>query len=271
MKKLTKVILSSAAVAALGCSMAFSLTACGGGETITITGSSSVTPIMQALAAEYEKDHDVRINVSQSDSGAGVKDTIDGNNDFGMASRLLKDSEISQGVRGETLCNDGLALVVGKNCPATNITTNEVYELYKNNTAACDGAITSAIGRGAGSGTRSYFDEHFGLEDGYHSAVGTQQETGNVIEALNGTTATIGYISYASLAANTNTIKALSLDGIACTLENILSGSYALQRPFVIVLSENRQLSEAAQGFYDFIMSDEAQAVITAEGCISIK
>ncbi len=270
MKKFAKVFAVAAACAALTGSVA-AFAGCGGSaESITITGSSSVTPLMEKLAAAYEEDHDVRITVSQSSSGAGVTDTIAGNNDFGMASRAVTSDEMSQGVKGETLCNDGISLVVGKNCTASNITTAEVKALYSDNTPACGGVITAAVGRDEGSGTRDFFDEHFEL-DGYNSKVGTQAETGNVIETISNTTNSVGYISYGSLGSNSSRIKALSLDGVECTLENLKNGSYVLCRPFVIVLSTSRELSEAAQGFYDYIMSDAAQSVISAEGYISIK
>lgn len=273
MKKLTKVIMSGAAVAALGASMAFGFAACGGNTTTTITvnGSSSVTPVMEVLAAAYEEQHsDIRIDVNQTDSGAGVTAVIDGTADIGMASRALKDDEISQGVEGQTMCNDGIALVTGVGCTATNITTEEVKALYTELTPACDGVITGAVGRGAGSGTRSFFDEHFEIS-AYNSDVSTQQETGDVVSTLTGTTSILGYISYASLAPNANAVKAISLDGVECTIENIVSGDYKLQRPFVIVTSSETELSEAAQGFYDFLFSEEAQEIITAEGCISIR
>ena len=266
MNKFGKVVAIAAACAALTGSVA-AFSACGDSERIRVTGSSSVTPLMEVLAAEYEKTHDVRIEVSQSSSGAGVQDTQSGNNDFGMASRPLTDDELKTGITGETLCQDGIALIVGSDSTATNITTDEVKALYTNGTAACGGAITAAVGRDSGSGTRDFFDEHFELST-YDSSVDTQAETGNVIQVISGTDDTIGYISYGSLAGNDD-IKAVSLDGVACTSANIESGDYALVRPFVIVLPEE-ELSEAAQGFYDYIMSEEAQSVIVAEGYISI-
>lgn len=271
MKKLTKVILSGAAVTALGCGMAFGLAGCGSTETVTINGSSSVTPLMEVLAARYEASHDnVRIEINMTSSGTGITAAINGTADIGMSSRWLENSELEQGVSQQQLCKDGIALVVGTECTATNITSAEVTALYQNLTPACNGAITNAVGRDQGSGTRDYFDESFKLEEsGYHKDVGTGAETGNVIELLNGTSNTLGYISYGSLAANEGTIKALSVDGVACTLENIESGAYSLCRPFVIVLNNDAELSDAAQDFIDYIMSAEAQSVITGEGYIS--
>ncbi len=89
-----------------------------------------------------------------------------------------------------------------------------------------------------------------------------------MIEAIQGAANSIGYISYGSL---NDKVKAVSLDGIACTVENIKGGTYALQRPFVIVLKDGKTLSEAAQGFYDYIMGDSAQTVISKAGYITMK
>lgn len=266
MKKLTKILMSALCIAAIGGSMA-AMGGCGSKkESITVSGSSSVTPIMEKLAAEYEKTHEVRITINMSSSGAGISDTQNGLNDFGMSSRELKSGET--GVIGTTLCMDGIALIVNKDCSITDVSKSDIKALYEIGTAIPGTSITAAIGRDAASGTRTAFDELLKIENGYATSVATLAETGNVIEAIQGSTNSIGYISYGSLQS---TVKAVSLDGIACTTENIMSGAYALQRPFVIVLKENGTLSHAAQGFYNYIMSAEAQTIITSAGYISVK
>ncbi len=267
MKKVGKILASALCVATLVCGTLGAITGCGSKkESITVSGSSSVTPIMEKLAAEYEKTHDVRITVNMSSSGTGISDTQKGLNDFGMSSRELKSSET--GVKGYTLCMDGIALIVNKDCSVTDVSKTDVKALYESGTAIPDTTITAAIGRDASSGTRTAFDELLKIENGYATSVATLAETGNVIEAIQGSTNSIGYISYGSLKS---TVKAVSLDGVACTVENIMNNTYALQRPFVIVLKENGTLSAAAQGFYDYIMSAEAQTVITGAGYISVK
>lgn len=266
MKKLTKILMNALCITAICGSMA-GLVGCGDKkENITVSGSSSVTPIMEKLAAEYEKMHDVRITINMSSSGAGISDTQNGLNDFGMSSRELKDSET--GVTGQTMCMDGIALIVNKNSSVTDVSKEDVKALFENGMAIPGTSITGAIGRDASSGTRTAFDELLGIEDDYAATVSTLAETGNVIEAIQGSTNSIGYISYGSL---TSAVKAVSLDGIACTVENIMNNTYALQRPFVIVLKENSTLSAAAQGFYDYIMSEDAQKIITGAGYISVK
>lgn len=269
MKNQTKKVVSVLCAAALLGSGAI-LGACGGkkgeNKNVTISGSSSVTPLMEKLAAAYEQDHDVRITVNMSSSGAGISDTQNDLNDFGMSSRGLKASET--GVKGETLCMDGIALIVNKECAVTNVNKADVKALYENGTAIPDTTITAAIGRDASSGTRSAFDELLKITNGYFKDASLLTETGNVIEAIQNSTNSIGYISYGSLNDN---VKAVSLDGVACTVENIKSGTYALQRPFVIVLKDGKTLSEAAQGFYDYIMGTSAQTVISKAGYITMK
>ncbi len=269
MKNQTKKVVSVLCAAALLGSGAI-LGACGGkkdeNKNVTISGSSSVTPLMEKLAAAYEQDHDVRITVNMSSSGAGISDTQNDLNDFGMSSRKLKDEE--KGIKGETLCMDGIALIVNKECAVTDVKKADVKALYENGTAIPDTTITAAIGRDASSGTRSAFDELLKITNGYFKDASLLTETGNVIEAIQNSTNSIGYISYGSLNDN---VKAVSLDGVACTVENIKSGTYALQRPFVIVLKDGKTLSDAAQGFYDYIMGASAQTVISKAGYITMK
>lgn len=120
MKKIRKAF----AVLLCGVLAATAFAACGGTAgkvTIKISGSSSITPLMKELAAEYEKDNDVTIMISSSDSSSGVKDAISGTSHIGMASRKLKDTETEQGVVGTKICIDGIACVV--NVSNSDLTT----------------------------------------------------------------------------------------------------------------------------------------------------
>lgn len=269
MKKTAEISIGALCIAMMCASVAL-FGGCGDGkESIVVSGSSSVTPIMEKLAAEYEKTHDVRIRINMSDSGTGIKDAQNGLNDFGMSSRELQSDET--GVTGVTLCMDGIALIVNKNCAVNDVSKADVKALYESGSAIPETALTAAIGREAGSGTRKAFDELLDIDEYFSvgdKGVAEITSTGGVMTAIAASTNSIGYISYGSL---DDTVKAVSLDGVACTTENIMSGAYALQRPFVIVLKEGAALSAAAQGFYDYIMSAEAQALIASGGYISVK
>lgn len=98
---------------------------------VKVSGSSSVTPIMEKLAEAYKKvNANVTIDVQQSDSTTGVTDAVKGNSDIGMASRELKDTETSQGVKGTQIALDGIAIVVNNDNPYSELTSEQVKNIY---------------------------------------------------------------------------------------------------------------------------------------------
>ena len=120
------------------------------------------------------------------------------------------------------------------------------------------------IGREAGSGTRSGFEEIAGVVDQcqYRQELSA---TGDVIAAVSQNPNAIGY---ASLASVKDTVKALQVGGVTPSEETVKDGSYAIQRPFVLVTKEGVPLSETAQAFVDFAFSADAAPIITASGVV---
>ena len=92
--------------------------------------------------------------------------------------------------------------------------------------------------------------------------------TGDVITTVSQNPGAIGYASVASVK---DTVKAVTVDGIAVTEETILDGSYVVQRPFVLVTMAGTELSEAAQNFFDYITSDEVKEIILDAGVVPAK
>ncbi len=138
---------------------------------------------------------------------------------------------------------------------------------------AFEGAI-SVISREDGSGTRGAFVELFGVEE--KDAEGNKidnttleaiitNSTSVMITSVVGDEKAIGYISLGSL---NDTVKALQIDGVDATAENIKNGSYTISRPFNIAVKEG--LSEVANDFIRFIMSAEGQAVVEENGYIAV-
>ncbi len=175
---------------------------------LTITGSTSVTPLMQKLVAAYVK---VNTSVSESNititgtgSGSGITDAINNTVDFAMSSRDLKDSETAQGVAQYTIATDGIALIVNSGCSVTNVTISELYSLYVNGTAI-QSTIVAGVSRESGSGTRSAFEELIGMgsDDTLYSGNGFDEysTTQAVISAITTNTAAnvIGYVSLGSV------------------------------------------------------------------------
>lgn len=98
---------------------------------VVVAGSSSVTPVMEKLAEAYQAlNPDVNIEVQQSDSSTGVQSAIDGTCDLGMASRELKDSETSQGVKPVVIAMDGIAVVVNNDSAVSGLTSEQVKGIF---------------------------------------------------------------------------------------------------------------------------------------------
>ena len=138
---------------------------------------------------------------------------------------------------------------------------------------ACSGKNDSiaVVTREDGSGTRGAFVELFDVRiedaegkkvDDIRPDANVQSSTGQVLAAVSGNKNAISYISLASL---DSTIKALKINGVDATAENIINGSYTVSRPFNIVISDSG-VNEATQEFINFIMSEDGQDVISEKG-----
>ncbi len=101
---------------------------------IVVSGSSSVTPVMEKLKEAYLKvNPGMTIEVQQSDSSTGMTNTIDGTCDIGMASRELKDSEIEKGLTATVIAMDGIAVIVNNDSPVSGLTSDEVKDIFMGN------------------------------------------------------------------------------------------------------------------------------------------
>lgn len=109
---------------------------------IVVSGSSSVSPVMEKLKEAYlAVNPDVTVEIQQSDSSTGVSNTIDGACDIGMASRELKDSEVEKGASSAVIAMDGIAVIVNNENPLESLTSEQVMNIYIGN-AAVWGDIT---------------------------------------------------------------------------------------------------------------------------------
>lgn len=102
---------------------------------VTVSGSSSVTPVMEKLKEAYAKaNKDVTVEVQQSDSTTGVTNAIEGTCDIGMASRDLADSEAKKGVKATVIAKDGIAVIVNKDSKVDELTSAQVKDIYTGKT-----------------------------------------------------------------------------------------------------------------------------------------
>ena len=251
---------------------------CGGGASksdnnIVISGSSSVAPLMFKLAAKFEElNNNYKVVVETSDSTIGVQDTINNNNSIGMASRALTEDENSQ-LDSLLLCNDALVIIVNKDSSLSQVSEEELYNLFINNTPIAD--VSKAISREDGSGTKSAFKDltSIGKDAPLPSTVEVLNGTGQVKTSVAADSSKMGYIS---LGAIDGTVKALSYkakdqaDYVVPTVENVSSGDYKLYRPFYIFTKKGKEQSEATKMFLEFLNTEEAKNVINSSGYVAI-
>ena len=250
------------------------LAACSGkteSKTVSTDGSTSMEKVIGILSEQFMEDNDkVTITYDATGSGTGIEAVATGTCDIGLASRKLKDAEVEKGLAATTLALDGIAIIVNENCPVDDLTVEQIAAIFTGEiTDWADfggkGAI-ACIGREAGSGTRDGFESITKTTD---KCVLAQEltSTGAVIAAVKSSENAIGYASYAAVEGQEG-IKVLTVEGVECTAENIVDGSYVIQRPFNMVTLEEGELSEAAQVFFDYMLSEDAAELITMAGAV---
>lgn len=238
---------------------------------VNTDGSTSMADVMAVLQESFKELYpDVTVNYSGTGSGAGIEAVLAGTADIGLSSRALNDEEKAEGAVENIVALDGVAVVVN---PANGVEDLSVEDIAKIFT----GEITNwselggedleiaVLGREDGSGTRGAFEEIVGVE-GVCTYTNEYGSTGDVIGNVASNPNAIGY---ASLSAVDETVKAVKVNGVTPSEETVKDGTYEIQRPFVMVTVEGTELSEAAQAFLDYAMSDEVADQIAIAGAVA--
>ena len=238
---------------------------------VNVSGSTSMESVVLALGEAFKEMYpDVTVNYSGTGSGAGVEAAQTGTSDIGLSSRELKEEETAAGAVANVVAKDGVAVIVNPANGVEDLTVEQIADIFS-------GKITNwselggedmeiaVYGREAGSGTRGAFEEIVGVVDACQ-LTNEYSSTGDLVGNVAGNENAIGY---ASLSAVDETVKAVKVAGVECTEDTVKDGSYAIQRPFVMVTKEGTELSAAAQAFLDYAMSAEAAPIIAAAGAVS--
>lgn len=259
---------------------------------IRIGGSSTLSPIIAKCADNFTEEfktwdkvdaslpaENIVIFVSTGGSGFGVKSTIDGTFDLGLVARTLKDEEKAELEGGQTnqIGSDVLTIAVNPNNPITTIKPDISREELKNifagkittwnqlDPALPDKAIIVAV-RDLGGGASEVFDT--AVMKGTPISKDAQQipSMGALAGKVMENDMAIGYVSSGLVNQNADKLFALSIDGIAPTLENIKSGEYDIGRPLLIITKSEPTAKQ--QAFLDYLMSDQGFAVVEDLGYI---
>ncbi len=281
--KMKKNLVKKVAACVTALMMAASFAACGaGGEatgteaegltgTLALAGSTSMEKLCEAMSESFmEANPGVTVTVEYTGSGAGLESLLGGSVDIGNASRGLKDGEKDGGAVENIVAIDGIAVITHKDNTVKDLTAAQLAEIYKGNiknwseVGGSDEAIV-VIGREAGSGTRGAFEELLEVEDACNYAQ-ELDSTGAVLAKVAATPGTVGYIS---LDAVDDSVQSMAIDGVSATEENIVAGDYMLSRPFVMAtMGEISQQGELTQAWFEYIKSEEGQAVVKGVGLI---
>ena len=241
---------------------------------ISMVGGTSMEKLANALSEAFMEEYpDVTVTAEFVGSGAGIEAVTNGTADIGNSSRSLKDEEKAAGVVENVVAIDGIAVCVDPANEVADLTKEQLTNIYNGtvtNWKEVGGADEPiiVIGREAGSGTRGAFEELVDLVDGCKYA-NELDSTGAVIAKV---ASTPGAIGYASLDALDDSVKALSLEGVEATAENIKAGNYFLSRPFVMATKgEISEQNDLVQAWFDFVLGDEGQQVASEVGLITVK
>lgn len=239
--------------------------------TVSTDGSTSMEKVIGILGEAFEADNSgITFTYNPTGSGSGIKAVQEGRCDIGLSSRALKDEEKASGLTETVLAYDGIAIIVHPDNPVTDLSLEQIADIYTGkitnwkDVGGNDGEIV-LIGREAGSGTRDGFETITGTAE----ACKYRQEltsTGDVITTVSSNPNAIGY---ASLASVKDSVKALSVAGIAPSEDTVKSGEYVVQRPFVLVTKSDAKLTDAAQKFFDFALSQDAAGLISNAGAVA--
>lgn len=242
--------------------------------TISISGSTSVGPLMEKVAEKYEgANSNVSIEINQVGSSAGIKDAINGVSEIGMSSRELKSEEESQ-VKSNVIAYDGIAIITNKNNQIKNITLDQIKGIYTGqitNWNQIDGgkdAPIVVVSREEGSGTRDAFQEIVGYKSEELKADAMiSNGNGGVKETVASNENAVGFVSFEYL---DDEVNIANVENVEPKADLVKSGEYKISRPFLLV-NKDGELSEDGQKLIDFILSDEGQTIVKENKLIPIK
>ena len=244
-----------------------------GAITISISGSTSVGPLMEKIQEKYEVENsNVTLEIQQNASGAGIKDVISGISEVGMSSRELKDDEKTS-VQGSIVAYDGIALLVNPENSVKNISLEDVKKIYTGEITnwkelGGDDSPIVVVSREEGSGTRDAFQEIVGYESEELVKDATISDgSGAVKTTVAGNKNAIGFASFEYI---DDTVAALNIDDVEPTADNVKAGSYKISRPFILVTKED-SLTEEGQKLIDFVLSAEGQQIVEENKLITIE
>lgn len=252
-------------------------------QTIRISGSTTVLPIVQKAADQYMTTHpDADIRISGGGSGVGIQAIGAKTVDIGMSSRDVTKAEMTRypSFVVTTVAQDGIAVVVNPSNTIPFITLDQISNIYLGKITKWT-EITGAeipgtnnqivvIGRDSASGTRVFFDEHLLARKTPTAKMLEKNSNGAVLQTVAQTPGSIGYVSIGFVSKD---VKSLPIwynadKVIAPTLKNVKSREYPVSRDLYIIT--NGQPSGLTADFINYILSPGGQMIVADEGYVTV-
>ncbi len=239
-------------------------------STVTVGGSTSVYVAVVPLADRFmEINPGVVVESHSLGSTAGIVGANEGTFDIGMTSRDLEGEELGWGLQEILICRDAIAAIVHPDNPVRELTMEQLSQIFTGeitNWAEVGGndlGITVII-REDGSGTRGAWEDMV-HEDVDPAPTLIMTGTGGVKSGVAGDPSAISYIT---LAALDETVRALPIDGVEPSIDTVLAGDYAIARPYLFLTKGD--ISPLAQKFIDFVLGPEGQQILEDDGMVRI-
>ncbi|MDO8270634.1 MAG: phosphate ABC transporter substrate-binding protein [Gammaproteobacteria bacterium] len=240
---------------------------------LTLTGSSTVAPLIGEIAKRFEQTHPgTRVDVQTGGSSRGVADARRGTADIGMVSRALNADEGD--LTAYPIALDGVAMILHRDNPLPALSEEQIVAIYTGQVTnwreigGADAPIT-VVNKAEGRSTLELFLGYFKLrnEDIKPSIIIGDNQQG--IRTVAADPNAIGYVSIGTAtyeASRGTAIKALSMRGVEASLENVRNGSFPLSRPLhLVTLGAAEQASALARSFIEYAASAEVSDLTEAQ------
>lgn len=236
---------------------------------LTVVGSTSVQPFAEVLAEEYMSHHSQeKIYVQGGGSSAGIQAVRTEAAEVGMSSRALMPDE--RELISVPIAYDAIAIIVHPTNPLTNLSIDQIKGIFSRRMtnwreAGGRNHPLTLVTREEGSGTRESFQHFIMGKTEISLAALVQDSNGAIRQVVADDPNAIGYIS---LGLVNHRVKALQIDGVEASVENIKKRRYQFVRPFLFVFKTQPQ--GIAKNFLDYILSPEGQKLLVQEGLVSV-
>lgn len=258
---------------------AFTVTTARGAESIVLDGSSGMLPLARALAAAYQKQSsDPRVETGSGlGTGARLRALADGKIQIALASHGIKPEDIQKGnLKVSGVAKGAIVFAVNASVPLANITESEVCAIYSGRTRnwqalrGTDNPV-AVFTRPATEVDPEVIRDKIGCfkELKEVETARVMARGGDMAKGLAETPHAIGMTSMTVVEQSAGQVKALSLEGISPTEENVKSGRYFLTRDFLFVIKG--EPTPPVKSFLDFVFSPEGDRVIRANGAVPLR